>query len=515
MKSVYSVLTLLLLAGVSPPAWGQEQQPAEKDSPETTAGVAVAQASDPKSPTQQEPGPGSQQGTGTAQAPATGQPATADPKSPTQQEPGPGSQPLSPAAAKPPPGPTSIKYGGVSLTPYGTIVASAHWNTAGFGSAPCSATCETTEATGAATSGDFPNFANGMPGSFVMSSRLSRFGVNLDLPAGDLGATIKGQVEIDFAGGFTGGDNGLQWYVPVPRLRLANGTLKMQLSDAASVSILAGLAPGVIAPLFGFRPSFHTPIFYWAGNLWRRSPQFRIFGDIGGDFSLTWAAAMLSPVTNLADTATTQLIRADFSPGTRAKMPDFEARVGVLYKQEKKTVADVGVSTHVGQEYYMLSGADKEIDSFALALDANLSFGFIGVRGEAFTGRNMDSAQGNFGSGVRFIRAATSGPPDDVVPIDTRGIWGQLLITPIPQLQLVGGYGFEDPDDTDLGDPVPATAKTRNSHIYGAVMVNPVKAWFAAFEFIQTDTDYGDVLPNGMGPDLMSRQFTLSTGFSF
>jgi hypothetical protein len=460
------------------------------------------------------------EGTVVAQAPP------ADPKSPTQQEPGPGSQPLTPAQAKPPAAPaapTALKIGSVSLTPYGTIIASAHWNTGGFGANPCLATCETLEATGAATSGDFPNFANGMPGSFIMSSRLSRFGVNLDLPTeGIPGTTLKGQVEIDFGGGFTNTvGNSFQWYVPVPRLRLANSTLRFKLGETASASILAGLAPGLLAPLFGFRPAFHTPIFYFAGNLWSRSPQFRVFGDVGGDFSVTWAAAMLAPLTNLADSVTTQLISNDFGPGNRARMPDFEARVGVLYKRDKKTVADVGVSGHVGREYYALTGQDKDVDSWGAALDANLNFGFIGVRGEVFAGMNLDSNNGNFpgaspGGGVRFVRAAATGLPDNVFPIHTRGGWAQLIVTPVPVIQLVGGYGYEQPTEGDLGTPPLAdTIKLRNAHIYAAVMLSPTKAWFTGFELIQTTTTYAGELPNTLGPDVSANQFTLSVGANF
>jgi hypothetical protein len=467
------------------------------------------------------------EGTVVAQAPP------AEPKSPTQQEPGPGSQPLTPAQAKAPAAPAALKIGSVSLTPYGTIVASAHWNTGGFGANPCNANCESVDATGVMMSTDFPNFANGMQGSFIMSSRLSRFGVNLDLPTEGLpGTTLKGQVETDFGGGFTTTGNSFQWYVPVPRLRLANSTLKFKLGDTASASILAGLAPGLLAPLFGFRPSFHTPIFYFAGNLWSRSPQFRVFGDVGGDLSLTWAAAMLSPLSNIADTLVPQAMPNDFGPGNRARMPDFEARVGVLYKQDKKTVADVGLSGHVGREYYVLTGQDKDVDSWGAALDVNLNFGFVGVRGEAFAGMNLDANNGNFpgafpvfpangswnyaAGGVRFVRAGTSGPPDNVHPIHTRGGWAQLIVTPVPQLQLAGGYGFEDPNDAELGDALTGnTLKQRNAHLYGAVMLSPTKAWFTAFELIQTTTTFEAQLPNGMGPDVSANQFTLSVGASF
>ena len=501
MKSVWLSPAAFLFVAVPLGALAQDQQVSEE--------IIVAQAQPAQAPP----------------APAT-PPPTQDPSSPTKQE--------QAGAVRGAPPPATIKIGAVSLTPYGTIIASSHWNTGGFGANPCSATCETAEATGAATSSDFPNFANGMPGSFIMSSRLSRFGVNLDLPTEGLpGTTLKGQVEIDFGGGFTTTGNSFQWYVPVPRLRLANSTLRFKLGDTASASVLAGLAPGLLAPLFGFRPSFHTPIFYFAGNLWSRSPQFRVFGDFGSDVALTWALAMLSPLSNIADTLSTQAMPNDFGPGNRARMPDFEARVGVLVKQDKKTVADVGVSGHVGREYYVLTGQDKDVDSWGTALDVNLNFGFVGVRGEVFAGMNLDSNNGNFpgafpapaataanvnyaAGGVRIVRAAGSGLPDNVHPIHTRGGWAQLIVTAIPKLQLVGGYGFEDPNDEELGDPVTNnTFKIRNAHIYGCAMLSPTKAWFTAFEVIQTTTTYAAALPNGLEPDVSSEQFTLSVGATF
>jgi hypothetical protein len=215
-------------------------------------------------------------------------------------------------------------------------------------------------------------------------------------------------------------------------------------------------------------------------------------------------------------------------------MPDFEARVGVLVKQDKKTVADVGASGHVGRERYVLTGADKDVDSWGAALDVNLNFGFVGFRGEAFAGMNLDSNNGNFPGafpsfsltqnpnlnyavgGVRFVRAAAAGLPDEVHPIHTRGGWAQLIVTAIPQLQLVGGYGFEDPNDAELGDPVANnTLKVRNAHLYGCAMLSPTKSWFTAFEVIRTTTTYAAALPNGLEPDVSAEQFTLSVGATF
>lgn len=516
MKHALWSLTLCVVAVVSPEVRAQEQKTADP--------AALAPASTVKGSEQV---PQEAAGTGGADgssATAVAQVTAAEAKSPNQGA-GLGSQPVSPAAAQQtaPPASSSLKLGSVSVTPYGTIVGSAHWNASGFGSAPCPNPCETAESARGATQTDYASFANGMPGAFIMSSRLSRFGANLQFPTDGLeGFTLKGQVEIDFGGGFTSSGNSLAWYVPVPRLRLANTTLKWQFSDAASVSILGGLAPGLIAPLFGIRPILHTPIFFYAGNLWRRSPQFRVFGEVGGDLAFTWGAAMLSPITNLADSATTQVINTDFGPGNRSRMPDFEARLGFLYKKEKKTVADVGVSTHLGRERYFTSaGTDQDVDSFAVALDANLSVGIFGLRGELFTGHNMDNANGNFpgaspSGGIRFVRAATSGPPDEVAPISTRGGWAQLAITPVQQLHFLGGYGFEDPNDADLANPTLApTTKLRNQQIYAGLIVTPTKAWFLGLDVIRTTTLYAGEVSDGKGPRLTADQLTLATGASF
>ena len=505
MKTMLLTPAIWLFFAVPLAALAEDEKPAEASAPRAADGTVVAQApTTPAPPAQSNP----------SQSPPPSQEPTSGASTGASKTEG-------AAQAKGAPPPATIKIGGISLTPYGTISVGAHWNSAGFGSSPCNANCETTEATGGSTSGDYPNYANGMPGSFIMSARQSRFGVNVDFPTEGLpGVTLKGVVEFDFAGGFTStSGNSYNWYVPTPRLRHANSTLKFKLGDAASASILAGQAYGLIAPLFAVRPNYQPALFQNAGNLWNRAPQFRVFGDFGGDFQLTWAVAMLAPLTNLADATTTQLIANDFGPGERARMPDFEARVGVLAKQNKKTIADVGLSGHVGRQRYVLTGADKDVDNWATAIDVNLNFTLIALRGEAFAGENMGSAQGHFPgaspvTGVRLVRAA-AGPPDQVHPIHTHGGWAQLIVTPVDPIQVYGGYGFEQPNDTELGTDLATTAPTqklKNAQIQVGASFSPTKAWFAAFEYIRTMTTYAGTLPNGLPPDLAGDSYVVTIG---
>jgi hypothetical protein len=490
---------ILLNVSIAFEAWAQSQE-AQQPAPAPTA--------------EQQP-----VATASAEEAAAGSKVVAQlPPSPMAQ------QPTSPIAT-PPPAPTApstLKVGSLSIAPYGFFLITAHWNGSGFGPTPFNhpEAGITRENTGASTRYDYPTFANGLPGGFIMTVRQSRFGAKLDLPT-DIGTTLKGRIEFDLMAGFLDGGNSSSWFVPMPRFRLGFISGGWKLGQTASIGFVAGQDFGLFAPLGPVSLGLiNGPVYGYAGNPGGiRSPQFRVEGDVGTDLSLGWGLGVLTPASNISDSVSPQLIRPDFGPGNFSRRPNFEARLALSYKQEKKNVLQLGISGHRGWERYELREGRKTVDGGGLAADLQAEYWILGVRGEVFKGSNMDCVLGNFGNeGVRLLEASATSLPSSVVPIHTQGAWGQLVVKPIALLQVFGGLGVEDPDNVDLGarEEAPSpTIKTHNRQLHAGVIVTPTKVWQLGAEYVKTTTRYMGKLPRADASVLSGDHIALSTSLTF
>jgi hypothetical protein len=412
--------------------------------------------------------------------------------------------------------------GNLSIAVYGFLLFDTHWNEVGFGTAPFSdPDAELSKKVTASTRYDFPIFANGMPGGFLMSIRQSRLGARLELPTPDIGTTLRGRLEFDLLGGFLSSNNAISWFTPLPRLRLAFLSAAWKLGDRASIGFVAGQDTGLYAPVSAVSAALNGgPVFGAAGNTGGvRSPQFRLEGQVGSDVAMTWGVGVLSPADNFSNDASIQAVTADFGPGNASGRPNFEARLGLLYKRENLSVVELAISAHRGWERYVVQGGHAMVPGGAIATDLQGNFGVVGVRGEAFIGKNMDSVIGNFFTdGVTLVGASsTSTPPTSVVPIRTRGGWGQLVLQPLRVLQVFGGVGVEDPNDQDLGVSPTSNpnTKTFNRQFHAGTIVIPAKAWTLGAEWMKTTTHYAGVLPRSGKSVLSGNHIALSTTFTF
>jgi hypothetical protein len=214
-------------------------------------------------------------------------------------------------------------------------------------------------------------------------------------------------------------------------------------------------------------------------------------GDIGSDFAVTYQLAVVTPISADASLTETNL---DFGPGNRARMPDFEGRLAAKYVAEKKTLFELGLSGHIGKERFGITGAskeDSEASSKILAADLQINLPYVALRGEAFRGFNADTAWGALGSGVIFNRGPASGTtPGPVLSVRdevrSSGGWGQLILTPIPQIQIFGGGGIERVDQNQWA--LLGTGRTQNGRITAGIIAALTKRWSASFEWTETHT---------------------------
>jgi hypothetical protein len=419
----------------------------------------------------------------------------AEPAKPAEAAPA----PAAPAAAPAPkPADDSIK-----VTPYGFVLLNFFWDMGTF------------------TTKDYPGqvAALDVGDAFLGSARQSRFGVRLAGKDNVLtGADLAGTIEFDFKAGHvptsatctddgdattppvcaigSGNTASTAWYNGLMRLRIASASATWK-SGGNSFAILFGQDYGLVNPLFAESLAWVAdPLFWQAGNLWRRAPQIRAtYAGKFGDMGLTLQAAALSP----ADATTGAPHAVDFGAGNANGVPDLEARAAFNAK-----FGDIGGTVGVGyhmssRKYLNATGAETDsIDVNVLGVDADLNITkFLQVKGEYYTGSGADDVYA--GPSPSIVGAA--GARDTV---DTDGFWVQAILKPVPFLNVHVGYGEGSGDDAVI---TAATAREKNTQFAGGVIVNAGKAWRFGAEYIQVNTTYGN---DGTGTPAVDAQFDAS-----
>lgn len=322
---------------------------------------------------------------------------------------------------------------------------------------------------------DLPLFANADRDAAGVSARQSRLRASITLPADGLlsGARLKGLAEVDFMGPLAGDDPSL------PAVRLRHAWVAASWKQAANLTVLAGQSWGVFTgPHFATSLShLAVPRFGGAGFLYRRAPQVRLSAEGSGLLAPSIQLAALAPYDKTKS--------ANVLVGERSAVPDLEGRAALALRPGGKQVLEMGFSGRYGEEVYFLDGParDETIESWGLAADVKLEVPYLTAVGGAW----MGEALGVYASIAPEVRFTTNGVTGAgarnvaVDPVRTKGFWGQGIVTPFAGVQLVGGYGLEQPeaDDLPLSTDAAANAKVvrRNEQVSGALIVNLTSRW--------------------------------------
>lgn len=359
---------------------------------------------------------------------------------------------------------------------------------------------------GAVNASDLPRFAltdshERASGLSVKQSRI-RLGVALPDDGGLLGgASLKGLVEVDFAGGYAGSDEAQ----PIPRLRHAY--VQATWKELGNLTLLAGQTTDIFHGSVGAVSLGHvsTPRFSGAGYLHRRAPQLRLQGELGGDLAFGWQIGALSPADKATQTASST------SVGYRSAQPDLEARLALLLRGASPVKVELGVGGRYAQEKWLLAGVegtpDKKVKSQAVGADLKIEAPYVTLVGGAFAGENLDVAS-SLAPGVKT--AATSGNLTAVKSVPTRGAWGQVQLTPVKGLQLLAGAGVEAPNRKDLPATVSLNSVAfpsidRNLQLSAGAIVHLTSKWRAGLELTRYQSHGVD------GHTSRSHQLELST----
>lgn len=304
---------------------------------------------------------------------------------------------------------------------------------------------------------------NSEDSQFNMTANQTRLGLKADGPDAG-GMKSSATIEVDFYGA-GGAEN-----KPNLRMRHAFVTLDWPEKD---FNIIAGQTWDVISPLYPSTVNF--TILWWCGNTGYRRPQLRLTKGIRvSDRARLEIAGSIS--RNIGDANT-------FGPGDSGEdsaVPCLQGRIGCDIDAWAARPLCLGISSHWGREEYDTSAAGDEEDfnSWSVTLDLNIPItSRFGIKGEVWTGQNMNAYLGCIGQGVNTVTM------DEIRSI---GGWGAASFGPWNSCTFNAGAGIEDPDNDDLNDG----DRSLNQSYFGNIMYQVNKALHLGGEISYWKTDY-------------------------
>ena len=301
-----------------------------------------------------------------------------------------------------------------------------------------------------------------------------------------LGATMSGELDVDFFGGQEPSTGGR--FFPLLRIRRTRLDLwwtHVNVMIGQEVPLIAEVNPRSLA-------SIGIPGFAGAGNLWFWIPQARVGVETGATVRFGLDGAVLAPSSYEAQSNefTTQPDIAE-----RSGRPSVEARGRIGWTGES-TSGEVSIGGHLG---WLATDGDSLLESKAAAASVRLRpLRAIELRGEVYTGEGV----AGLGTGAIGQNFGLNG-----IPIRTTAWWAQLNLLPSDAWELGGGFGIDDPKDEDI-DPASQRSKNTVWEVHAAWRPLPL---VVGLEFRRLETEYG-ANPNWTWS---ASQANLALGFEF
>jgi hypothetical protein len=314
---------------------------------------------------------------------------------------------------------------------------------------------------------------------FDMTANQTRLGMRLNGPD-DGQIKTSGLVEIDFYGS-GGGENTAN-----PRMRHAYMKLEW---PAERFEILAGQTWDVISPLNPY--TLNDTVLWWTGNIGYRRPQLR----------LTKSYALSNDVDLKLEGAAVRTIgRKDSSSidsGSSEGYPGVQGRGSLTFPFFGPKPTTVGVSGHWAREEYDASTSpahpQRKFESWSANLDLTQPiYKWLTLKGEMFTGLNLDAYLGGIGQGVRNLGLGTTASPNNYdKEIASNGGWAAFELGPWDKWRFNVGAGIDSPSGDDLaGSGSGLDIRTRNQAIFGNMIYSINKNAEVGLELSHWRTEY-------------------------
>jgi hypothetical protein len=296
---------------------------------------------------------------------------------------------------------------------------------------------------GAVTTADLADWVDGpdalgRTNSTGLSLRQSQIGLEVFGPE-IAGARTRGDVQVDFAGGFPRTANG----ITAGLMRLRTGTIRF---DWAHTSVVAGQD----GPFFSaLSPTSYAtvaePAFAYAGNLWTWTPQVRLEHRITltENSTMTFQGGILDgltgepPIYSYARTP---------QAGEYSRQPGYAGRVAWSHTFFGQPLT-LGAGAYSSRQNW---GFGRNVNAWASTIDWNAPLGrWVNLSGEFYRGQ----ALGGLGGGL-YQSAIFSGnptiPSTQVRGLDAIGGWTQLKFRPSSKVEINAAAGQDNPYASEL-----------------------------------------------------------------
>lgn len=308
---------------------------------------------------------------------------------------------------------------------------------------------------------------------FNLTANQTRLGFKVAGPE-DGGMKSSGQVEIDFYGNGSGENKA--------GILLRHAFMDLEWPEQ-QFSLLFGQTSDVFSPLV---PSTLNYTVLWdAGNIGYRHPQIRLTKNLqlseNLDMKLQGAVSRTIGDDEL-------LSVSGAKSGEDSGFPTLQGRVGFTFPSFGYKPTTIGFSGHWGQEEYdklATTASAEEFDSWSLNIDVTQPINkLLTIKGEAFTGENLNDYFGGIGQGVRSTTAG--GITMYHNEIGSKGGWIQASLTPEGKWNYNFGFGMEDVESGDLN----YGQRSMNRSIYANAIYSINQNMQVGFELSHWRTEY-------------------------
>jgi len=296
---------------------------------------------------------------------------------------------------------------------------------------------------GAVTTADLADWVDGpdalgRANSTGLSLRQSQIGLEVFGPE-VAGAKTRGDVQVDFAGGFPRTVNG----ITAGLMRLRTGTIHL---DWAHTSVVAGQDSPFFSALSP--TSFATvaePAFAYAGNLWTWTPQVRVEHrlTLTENSSIIFQAGILDGLTG--EPPTYSYARTP-QAGEFSRQPAYAGRVAWSYNLFGQPMT-LGAGAYSSRQNW---GFGRNVNAWASTLDWNTPLGRrFNLSGEFYRGQALGGLGGGFYQSAIFTGNPAT-PSTQVRGLDAIGGWTQLKFRASSKIEFNTAAGQDNPFASEM-----------------------------------------------------------------
>ncbi len=288
---------------------------------------------------------------------------------------------------------------------------------------------------GGADNLDFPSYsqpvAAGSPQA-TLGATLRQTEIGFEIFGPEVaGARTSADVQFDFAGGFPGTGNGVNFGI----VRMQTASMRL---DWEHTSVVGGQDSLFFSPLSPTSfASLATPAFAFAGNLWGWTPQLRVEHR----FSLTdqqTVTVQAGILDNVDWEYPTNPFYRSAQAGEQSGQPAYALRTAWSRPVHEHPLG-FGVAGYYGKQNWTWG---RNVDAYAAMADWQVPiFSRLGLSGEFYRGRGIGGLGGAIGTSVVY---GGNTPFSPLRGLNTAGGWSQLKLRVTPKLEFNGVIAEDD-----------------------------------------------------------------------